>query len=73
MLNAEWPALFAALSFLLTNNLYDLLFGDFLGALQAFAYTARCLALPTPRDAFLTALAKSALPPRVEATSQSCR
>jgi len=67
MVNAGWPALLAALSFLLTTNLSDPLFGDVLGALQALARTAGCLALPTPRDAFLTALAKAALPPRVVA------
>lgn len=67
MLNAGWPALLAALSFLLTTNLSDPLFGDILGALQALARAAGCLALPTPRDAFLTALAKAALPPRVVA------
>ncbi|KAI9452204.1 hypothetical protein F5148DRAFT_1237059 [Russula earlei] len=67
MLNAGWPALLAALSFLLTTNLSDPLFGDVLGALQALARAAGCLSLPTPRDAFLTALAKAALPPRVVA------
>jgi hypothetical protein len=67
MLNAGWPALLAALSFLLTTNLSDSLFGDVLGALQALARAAGFLALPTPRDAFLTALAKAALPPRVVA------
>jgi hypothetical protein len=49
MLNAGWPALLAALSFLLTTNLSDSLFGDALGALLS------------PRDAFRTALAKFAL------------
>ncbi|KAF8267460.1 hypothetical protein EI94DRAFT_1730637 [Lactarius quietus] len=67
MLNAGWPALLAALSFLLGTNLSDALFGDVLGALQSLARAAGCLALPTPRDAFLTALAKAALPPRVVA------
>ena len=67
MVNAGWPAMLAALSFLLTTNLSDPLFGDVLGALQALARTAGCLGLPTPRDAFLTALAKAALPPRVVA------
>ncbi len=67
MLNAGWPALLAALSFLLNTNLSDALFGDVLGALQSLARAAGCLALPTPRDAFLTALAKAALPPRVVA------
>ncbi|KAI9435094.1 hypothetical protein H4582DRAFT_1817945 [Lactarius indigo] len=67
MLNAGWPALLASLSFLLSTNLSDALFGDVLGALQALARAAGCLALPTPRDAFLTSLAKAALPPRVVA------
>ncbi len=67
MLNAGWPALLAALSFLLTTNLSDPIFGDVLGALQMLARAAGCLALPTPRDAFLTALAKAALPSRVVA------
>ena len=67
MLTAGWPALLAALSFLLTTNLSDSIFGDVLGALQTLARAAGCLALPTPRDAFLTALAKAALPPRVVA------
>ena len=67
MLNAGWPALLAALSFLLTTNLSDPLFGDVLGALQTLARASGCLALPTPRDAFLTALAKTALPSRVVA------
>jgi hypothetical protein len=67
MLNAGWPAMLAALSFLLNTNLSDPLFGDVLGALQALARASGCLGLPTPRDAFLTALAKAALPPRVVA------
>jgi hypothetical protein len=48
MLNAGWPALLAALSFL-TTNLSDPLFGDVLGALQVLARAAGFLALPTPR------------------------
>jgi hypothetical protein len=39
MLNAGWPALLAALSFL-TTNLSDPLFGDILGALQVLAHAA---------------------------------
>ena len=54
--------LLATLSFLLTTNLYDPPFGDVLGALQALALAAGYLALPTPRHAFLTVLAKAALP-----------
>ena len=67
MLNPRWPALLVALSFLLTTNLSDSIFDDVLGALQTLARAAGYLALPTPRDAFLTALAKAALPPRVVA------
>jgi hypothetical protein len=66
-LNAGWPALLAAISFLLTTNLSDSIFGDVLVALQTLARAARCLALPTLHDAFLTALAKAALQPRVVA------
>jgi hypothetical protein len=53
---------------LLTTNLSGPLFGDVLGALQALAHAAGFLASPTPRDAFLTTLAKAALPPCVVAT-----
>jgi hypothetical protein len=38
-----------------------LVFGDVLGALQALAHTAWCLALRTFRNAFLAVLAKAAL------------
>jgi len=34
MLNTGWPALLAVLSFVLTTNLSDSIFGDVLGALQ---------------------------------------
>ncbi|KAI0304868.1 hypothetical protein BC826DRAFT_965189 [Russula brevipes] len=67
MLNAGRPALLAALSFLLTTNPSDLLFGDVLGALQVLARAAGFLALPAPRDAFLTALAKATFPPHSQA------
>jgi hypothetical protein len=53
---------------LLTTNLSDLLFGNVLGVLQALAHAARFLAPPTPRDVFLTTLAKTTLPPPVVAT-----
>ena len=61
MLNAGWPALLAAPSFLFTRNLSDFILGDILGALQTLARASRCLALPTPRDASFTALAKATL------------
>jgi len=58
--NTGWRALLAALSFILTTDLSDRLFGDVPGALQALAYSARCLALSTPHDAFLTTFTKAA-------------
>jgi len=64
MLNGGWPAAF---SFLLTTDLFGPIFGDVLGTLQTLARAAECLALSTLRDAFLTALAKVAFPPRVVA------
>jgi hypothetical protein len=45
MRNAGWPAVLAALSFLLTTNLSDPLFGDVLGALQG---SSRCPHHMTP-------------------------
>ena len=70
MLNAGWPR--ASCGPLLRLSPYnEPLRLDFrcnvLGGLQTLARAAGCLALPTPRDAFLTALAKAALPPRVVA------
>ena len=62
-----WLALLAALSFLLTTNLSDFIFGDVLGVLQMLAHAAGYFALPTPCDVFLTTLAKAALPPCVVA------
>ncbi|KAI0292132.1 hypothetical protein BC826DRAFT_1105631 [Russula brevipes] len=62
LLNAGWAALLPAFFFLLTTNLSDPLFGDVLGALQALARAAGFLALPAPRDAFLTTLAKTHFP-----------
>ena len=44
MLNAVWPVLLATLSFLLTTNLSDALFGGALGALRTLAHAAGCLA-----------------------------
>ncbi|KIY67422.1 hypothetical protein CYLTODRAFT_422528 [Cylindrobasidium torrendii FP15055 ss-10] len=60
-----WPALLAALSFVLSTNLSTDLFVDVLAAHQAMANVSGMLGLTTPRDAFLTSLAKLAVPPRV--------
>jgi len=55
MPNASSPALLATLSFPLTTKVSNLLFDDVPTALQVLARTAGCLAVPTARDAFLTA------------------
>jgi hypothetical protein len=60
-----WPALLAALSFIIATNLSDELFVEVLGAFQALANVSGMLGLTTPRDAFLTSLAKFAVPSRV--------
>ena len=60
-----WPALLAALFFLLITNLSDSIFSDVLGALQTLAHATGYFALPTPCDAFLIALRKAALSPHV--------
>ncbi|TFK38576.1 hypothetical protein BDQ12DRAFT_735649 [Crucibulum laeve] len=71
MLEAGWPALLAALSFVLSTNLSDDLFVDALGAYQALTNTAGILGLTTPRDAFFTSLAKYAVPTRVVSSLDS--
>lgn len=60
-----WPALLAALSFIIATNLSDELFVEVLGAFQALANVSGMLGLTTPRDAFFTSLAKFAVPSRV--------
>jgi hypothetical protein len=65
MMEAAWPALLAALSFLIGTNLSEELFTDVLNSLQALTNVAGALNLTTPRDAFLTSLSKFAIPTRV--------
>jgi hypothetical protein len=60
-----WPALLAALSFVINTNLSDDLFVDVLASYQAMTNVAGMLALSTPRDAFFSSLAKFAVPTRV--------
>ncbi|KAF9233451.1 guanine nucleotide exchange factor in Golgi transport N-terminal-domain-containing protein [Melanogaster broomeanus] len=64
MVDNGWPALLAALSFIISTSLSDELFVDVLTSYQAMASVAGMLALTTPRDAFLTSLAKFAIPSR---------
>jgi hypothetical protein len=65
MIASGWPALLAALSFIISTNLSDELFVAVLSSMQAITNVAGMLALPTPRDAFLANLAKCAIPSRV--------
>lgn len=65
MLEAGWPALLAAQSFLIGTNLSAPLFQDVLSAFGALAQTCGVLGLATPRDAFLGGLAKLAIPSKV--------
>ena len=66
-----WPALLAALSFIIATNLSDELFVEVLGAFQALANVSGMLALTTPRDAFLTSLVKFVVPSRVVSSLDS--
>ncbi|KAG8951066.1 hypothetical protein FRC00_007450, partial [Tulasnella sp. 408] len=65
MIDSGWPGLLSALSFYITTNLSDDLFADTLTAIQNLTNVAGVLGLRTPRDAFLTSLAKFAIPPGV--------
>jgi len=60
-----WPALLAALSFVIATNLSDELFVDVLASYQAMTNVSGMLGLTTPRDAFITSLSKFAVPTRV--------
>ena len=55
----------AALSFIISTNLSDELFGDVLSSYQAMTNVSGMLGLTTPRDAFFTSLAKFAVPTKV--------
>ena len=65
MVASGWPALLAALSFIISTNLSDELFGDVLASYQAMTNVSGMLGLTTPRDAFFTSLAKFAVPTKV--------
>ncbi|KAH9933694.1 hypothetical protein B0H21DRAFT_699431 [Amylocystis lapponica] len=65
MIESGWPGLLAALSYVISTNLSDELFVDVLASYQALTTVAGMLALPTPRDAFFTSLARLAIPTRV--------
>ncbi|KAI5479516.1 endosomal peripheral membrane protein [Pseudohyphozyma bogoriensis] len=65
MADASWPALLASLSFFISTDLDDDLFGDVVAALQNFTSVCGVLGLATPREAFLTSLCKFSIPPSV--------
>lgn len=71
MADVSWPALLASLSFYLSVNLDDDLFGDCLSAIQRFTEVCGVLGLDTPRDAFLGSLCKFAVPPAIVAQAAS--
>ncbi|KAG1803198.1 uncharacterized protein BJ212DRAFT_1304669 [Suillus subaureus] len=66
-----WPALLAALSFIISTNLSDELFIDVLSSYQALTNVAGMLALSTPRDALFNSLSKFAIPFRVVSSLES--
>ena len=71
MVESAWPGLLSALSFYISTNLSDELFGDTLSAFQNLTNVAGILGLNTPRDAFLTSLARFAIPPGVVSSVDS--
>lgn len=60
-----WPAILATCSTFLYAALDQEYYHGLVRAIQRFAHVAGLLHLPTPRDAFLTTLGKSAVPPNV--------
>jgi hypothetical protein len=71
MVENGWPALLAALSFIISTNLSDELFIDVLSSYQALTNVAGMLALSTPRDALFNSLSKFAIPARVVSSLES--
>lgn len=65
IISQAWPALLAALSFIIATNLSDELFVDVLASYQAMTNVSGMLGLNTPRDAFFNSLSKFAVPIRV--------
>lgn len=60
-----WPAILATCSTFLSAALDSEYYHGLVRAFQKFAHVAGLLQLTTPRDAFLTTLAKAAVPPSV--------
>ena len=60
-----WPAILATCSTFLNSALDSEYFHGLVRAFQKFAHVAGLLQLSTPRDAFLTTLGKTAVPPNL--------
>ncbi|KAJ3930574.1 MAG: hypothetical protein NXY57DRAFT_300956 [Lentinula lateritia] len=71
IIESNWPALLAALSFVIATNLSDEIFVDILASYQAMTNVSGMLGLTTPRDAFFTSLAKFSVPTRVVSSLDS--
>lgn len=71
IIESGWPALLAALSFVISTNLSDELFVEVLASYQAMTNVSGMLGLITPRDAFFTSLSKFAVPTRVVSSLDS--
>ncbi|KAK5123090.1 hypothetical protein LTR85_003287 [Meristemomyces frigidus] len=66
-----WPAVLATSSTFLNAALEDQYYRNLIKAYQRFAQVAGLLRLSTPRDALMTTLSKSAVPPHVLNTAMS--
>ncbi|KJA13954.1 hypothetical protein HYPSUDRAFT_220677 [Hypholoma sublateritium FD-334 SS-4] len=64
IISQAWPALLAALSFIIATNFSDELFVDVLASYQAMTNVSGMLGLTTPRDAFFNSLSKFSVPIR---------
>ncbi|KAH6905130.1 hypothetical protein BKA70DRAFT_1293490 [Coprinopsis sp. MPI-PUGE-AT-0042] len=71
MISEGWPALLAALSFIIATNLSEELFVEVLASYQSVTNVAGMLGLATARDAFFASLSKFAVPPRVVASIET--
>ncbi|KAG5643461.1 hypothetical protein DXG03_000893 [Asterophora parasitica] len=71
IIESSWPALLAALSFIISTNLSDDIFVEVLTSFQSLTHVSGMLGLTTPRDAFFTSLAKFSVPARVVSSLDS--
>jgi hypothetical protein len=65
MVDTCWPAVLATCSTFLNAALEDQYYKNLIKAYQRFAQVAGLLRLTTPRDALMTTLSKSAVPPHI--------